>query len=561
MPLQKRDKEFRLPKISYLDFKHTEMDRVLTVLFSRIQHQGYTSRLWKGKPTTIADFREHFLQKKKLFRDFDKYPDVFTRWLETHLLDLVNRGKQEEEAVAAPRPLHGLTYRFRNPKHCRDYGASRQIYEMLKYGRSGKGLNTLQRLKAFFFAGVDNVTDRVDDTALIDVETQALLGLTASDVQSDAPDTKNEEASYPPLCIGAADLMADDVTRLLIYKDFIPRSVMVDYLKILLSFHLALYHLRVMKMLPILVKKAEGDFICGHGRCPMDPQNGDAPQGDCPYQIALLVDVAGIPGTHVSDLATRSADFHYRRIPPFLKGYFVTRKLDEFSKHLKTINRIPQVDLPLGEVLELQKPEWKKERDIFFGQRRVALLETEEDDSIRDPQLETIYQLGLDDFNLYMECVYLLASNVPRRNLVNALDSLLLKNRPGALLAQGRAKGGQRRFILDSRLLEVLLQIAVLRTGGERGYHTAEIRIEEILSFIRERYGVYVDRLPDGEGFEHPSIADRESLRGNTEAFKSKLREIGFYQDLSDAYITQHVTPRYVIKSEGAIQKAKARFS
>ena len=561
MPLQKRDKEFRLPKISYLDFKHTEMDRVLTVLFARIQHQGYTSRLWKGKPTTVDDFREHFLLKKKLFRDFDKYPDVFTRWLETHLLDLVNRGKQGEEAVAAPRPLHGLTYRFRNPKHCRDYGPSRPINEMLKYARNGKGLNTLQRLKAFFFAGVDNITDRVDDTALIDVETQALLGLTASDVQSDAPDTKDKEISYPPLCIGAGDLMADDVTRLLIYKDFIPRSVMVDYLKILLSFHLGLYHLRLMKILPVLVKKTEADLVCGHGRCPMDPQNGGDSRGDCPYPIALLVDVAGIQGTRISELATCSVDFHYRRIPVFLKAYFVIRKLDEFSKHLMIISRIPRGDLAVGELLELQKPNWKKERDIFFGQRRVALLETEEDDSIRDPQLEAIYQLGLEDFNLYMECVYLLASDVPRRNFVKALDSLLLKNRPGALLAQGRAKGGQRRFILDSRLLEVLLQIAVLRTGGERGYYTTEIRIEELLGFIRERYGIYVDRLPEGEGFEHPSITDREALRANTEAFKSKLREIGFYQDLSDAYITQHVTPRYVIKSEGSPQKVKARLS
>ena len=33
MSLSKRDREFRLPKISYLDFKHLEMDRVLTAFF------------------------------------------------------------------------------------------------------------------------------------------------------------------------------------------------------------------------------------------------------------------------------------------------------------------------------------------------------------------------------------------------------------------------------------------------------------------------------------------------------------------------------------------------
>ena len=35
------DREFRLPKISYLDFKHIEMDRVLHGLFERLAHNGY----------------------------------------------------------------------------------------------------------------------------------------------------------------------------------------------------------------------------------------------------------------------------------------------------------------------------------------------------------------------------------------------------------------------------------------------------------------------------------------------------------------------------------------
>ena len=45
-------------------------------------------------------------------------------------MDIVNRGKRNQ-AVAGPRPLHGYTYRFRNPKHSRDYGAAQQLYEML----------------------------------------------------------------------------------------------------------------------------------------------------------------------------------------------------------------------------------------------------------------------------------------------------------------------------------------------------------------------------------------------------------------------------------------------
>jgi hypothetical protein len=38
-----------------------------------------------------------------------------------------------------------------------------------------------------------------------------------------------------------------------------PRAVMVDYLKVLLSFHLALYHLRLLKLLPAWQKLQNGE--------------------------------------------------------------------------------------------------------------------------------------------------------------------------------------------------------------------------------------------------------------------------------------------------------------
>ena len=74
-------------------------------------------------------------------------------------------------------------------------------------------------------------------------------------------------------------------------------------------------------------------------------------------------------------------------------------------------------------------------------------------------------------------------------------------------------------------------------------------RFAQLLAFLRERYGVYIDRLPPGDGFGEPSITDLAALRGNVDAFKERLREIGFFRDLSDAYVTQTVTPRYAISA------------
>ena len=99
---------------------------------------------------------------------------------------------------------------------------------------------------------------------------------------------------------------------------------------------------------------------------------------------------------------------------------------------------------------------------------------------------------------------------------------------------------------MGSLMLEVLLQIAVLRSSGT-GFYTRELRVDELLTFLQERYGIYIDRLPPGDGFGAASINDLAALRRNTDSFKDRLREIGFFRDLSDAYITQTITPRYAI--------------
>jgi hypothetical protein len=553
MSLSKRDREFRLPKISYLDFKHLEMDRVLTAFFARLAHNGYPSRLRRKVELSVESFVEEFMEHPEWFTGFQAHRDVLARWVETHLLDVVNRGKATQ-AVAAPRPLHGFTYRFRNPKHSRDYGAAQHLYETLYGARNGAGQKAIEHLNDFFFQGHDKVTGKADAGVALDVETQALLRLL--DQVEDAPDTKSGRDTFAPLCVGAADLLAEDIQRLLFYQRFIPRSVMVEYLKVLIAFHLGLYHLRLLKLLPALVRKKGADPTCASGACPMNPKSPDNPFGDCPYRVGLLVDVAGQPGTPMASLAERSADTHYRRIPPFLRAYFATKKLDEFATDLVRRGKLPKPpsgEFSVGEVLQLLDAPLKAEREKFFGQRVSSLVEETSGakDAELDPEVKAVTEMGLSEFDAYIEMIVALRGPFHRKYVTQCIDSLLLKNRAGALIAQGRTKEAPRRFVLDSRLLEVLLQIAVLKPGGADGFYTGEMRVDELLVFLRERYGIFIDQLPRGDGFATTSIEDRRALRDNVRAFTGRLREVGFYRDLSDAYITQTITPRYRIPAEG----------
>ncbi len=552
MALSKRDREFRLPKISHLDFKQLEMDRVLTAFFARLAHNGFPSRLRRKAELSTEAFVEEFLEHPEWFTGFADHRDILFRWIETHLMDVVNRGKANQ-AIAAPRPLHGFTYRFRNPKHSRDYGAAQHLYDLISGARGGAGQKALEHLDHFFFQGHDKVTGRADQGAILDVETQALLRLL--DQVDDAADTRAGRESHPPLCVGAADLLAEDVMRLLFYQRFVPRSVMVDYLKVLFSFHLALYHLRLFKLLPALVRRKGEDPTCA--ACPMNSKSADDPHGDCPHRVGLLLDVVSQPGTTMAVLAERSADMHYRRVPSFVKAYFATRKLDEFATDLVRRGKLtspPSGTFTVAEVHQLLEPMHKAEREKFFGQRVYGLIQDSSGapDADLDPELKAVTEMGLDEFETYIEMLVALRGRFHRQYITECIDSLLLKNRAGAVIAQPRVKKAPRRFVLDSRLLEVLLQIAVLRPGGALGYYTGELRIDALLTFLRERYGLHIDRLPHGDGFDAPSIADRAALRSNLEAFMARLRDVGFYQDLSDAYVTQTVVPRYRIGRNGS---------
>lgn len=550
MGVKGRDKEFRTPKVSFLEFNHTEMDRVLTMLFPRLKYDGYGSRRPpRGGDLTVEEFLEDFLEHPEWFSGFDRHPEVVRKWIETDLMDVVNRGKANQ-AVAAPRPLHGNTYKFRNSKHTRDYGASEQIYWMLFYARKGKGQAARDALKRFFFPGIDLVTDKYDPNVSVDVETQALLRLDHQ-VTQDMKDSK-EPNRVSPMCIGQADILADDILRILAYEPYIPRSVLVDYIKTLMAFHLSIYQLKLLNILPKVVKQQSGNPLCTTGECPVKTDQTKALEG-CPYKISMLVDMGDANNPHMAEMARKSADRFYRQIPAFVQANYTVKKLDEMAEYLckKTgkLTAPASGSFSVGDLVELLGPKYTTDREAYFKFRLASLIEESSSGSDDvDPEIRDVTAMGLSDFDSFIEILMAYRGKYHKQYITECLDSLLLKNKDTGLLAQARTKGSPRRFVLGSKLLEVLLQLAVL-TQKDNAFVTRELQIEELLVFLFERYGICIDRVPPSS--QGSSILDKRALRLNLEAFKRRLREIGFYEDLSDAYITQKVTPRYQITRGG----------
>src|SRR6266511_1508588 len=169
-----------------------------------------------------------------------------------------------------------------------------------------------------------------------------------------------EPSRFQPLCIGQADILADDILRLLAYEPHVPRSVLVDYLKTLMAFHLGLYHLKLLQLLPKLVKQRSGDDRCSAKACPINA-GLDNPLEGCPYRLSLIVDVGDVNNAHMAELARKSTDRLYRQIPAFVQANFVVKKLDEMAEYLS--KKTGKLAAPaggvfsVGDLVSLMKPE------------------------------------------------------------------------------------------------------------------------------------------------------------------------------------------------------------
>lgn len=115
------------------------------------------------------------------------------------------------------------------------------------------------------------------------------------------------------------------------------------------------------------------------------------------------------------------------------------------------------------------------------------------------------------------------------------------------LMASGvRSTRHPRRGAIGSKLLETLVQLLVLEEAEGGKYISKALSIEELAAKIRERYGLIINGLNEPR-FANADVETHAAFRENMEAFKNKLRQIGFYSDLSDSCILQKIQPRYKI--------------
>lgn len=535
--LDRKQRAFKADEITYLDRKSILLDRMLLNFFELLRFDGHPAVRRRRRTIDVDSLVELIGGTGERFHGFAEQPDVTRAWLVGDLLEMINRGKPGREAVVGPRPFHLNAFKLANPKYVQDYGASMQVWAMLFHADRP----LLGRLKAFFGHGVDPSSDRYDGATPLDLETLAVLGL----VDQVAIDHASSPGRDPiaPLCLGQGRILADDLRRLLAYEGAVPRHVLAHYVRIVLALHLSLLQLRLFRLVPDWVARAQrGEMPPACGAVGSDALDGTC----CPYGLEIVVDLVEDPSGPTAALAKASAAEHIDGISGYVRAVILLNRVKDFADMLEARGLRPRVESVRDLLAIVADP--PESMDGFFGARITDAIALDKDETL-DPIAQSILRMGdrMSQLEQYVELVCLARLKDERHRLIQLVDSLTEKNRPGGFLRQTSGARTPRWFVLGSRLLETLVQLAVVERAQDGAVRARPILIDEFVHWLHQRYG-FVIYAP-----AHRAVPpdEQSAWRRNEQALRERLHQIGFFTDLSDAYNSQTLRPRYEVRTDG----------
>ena len=513
--LNSKESVFRNELIYTADAKAVNIDYTLVNLYMLLNHNGIRprQRARRGKSSHLElDQLTRLFQKleeSNQIEGFNENPEAVELWLRTNLINLVYRGNMEKEKVSSLRPIHLESYRIRNAQNTRDYFSADQVYLML-----GEDPSLKEELKKFLAEGWDKTTDSLVNSQELDVDSLGVLHL-IKNIKPGFLDTQSSLNRIRPLLSEQAKLFCDDVRRLLVYKSKIPRNVLIDYLKTITSFHLSLYIHKVIYLLPKMIEEGTKDVE--------DDWN-------------IVLDTTDDFNSKISSIAIEDASRTFNSLYDYIKSVF---KINTIIYRLKLDDKdSTSVDRALH-ILRNELGKYEVKFETYWDTTLESQDEEEQEMMKESVQYENTY------FDRYIELIMKEKGAYQLKYYPQFLDNISQKNNERGFLAQGRSKKHPRRYVLGTKLLEALVQIQVLDLDENKGdYVTKSLSIEELLDNLRNRYGLIIDGINE-ERFKGADLQTHLAFKENIEAFKLKLRQIGFYNDLSDAYILQRIRPRY----------------
>ena len=536
MALDRKQKAFRYFTVMPFDANNVNFEQAIVRLLVLLHTKGKVI----SKTTKDTLYPESLVELVKAdTKHFEGVNDpirerLVKNWIAADFATTITEGvgRQGRPRISNFKPLHLSTIKLLDPRvRSQDRDVSVFLYNVFKGTTIASDGDFLM---SYLLEGTkrDGQFNLVADESKfneLDIETQFLLRLLDS-FKVDLPSLKsNLVPDYKFLCDAQQKQIVTDTMKLLVYKNAVPRRELFQYLTVLFNFHTAMFALKTFSQINAVVQtqnakcgtcvtiKAENDF---HKLC------------KCNFQPKIFVDLTIGQDKICDALSKKSVESDYNEMYKYFKSHYKLFKLSEFAKTQG--NQNPTVEQLSGYITN----------PSIDGYFLVKLSDIINDEDLKDdPDIQTILQMDISPLDKYVEILCADKSNWKLR--VNKhkelMKHLCSMNQEDGFLQGGR--GRQRKYVLGNVLLEVLVQLAVV-SADPKGFKTESITIVSFVEWLKTRYGIYINEWITGN--DSPETA--KALNNNYLALKERLRQLGFYTDLSDASNSQVIKPRFKIE-------------
>ncbi len=264
-----------------------------------------------------------------------------------------------------------------------------------------------------------------------------------------------------------------------------------------------------------------------------------------PFDLDFFCDLTGGHDKTVDSLSKQRVVEHFKEVEQYFKSAFFMRKVEDFAGPYLTSDQRKErgreyIKLLLSGFLKHKDMDGHFNRDI----QSVREAGKDEETGNYNPDVDRIIDVankrGLTRLQTFVEILYYFQYGTLRDQHRKLIANLCgIDQDRGFLAGKGRVR---RKYVLGNELLEVLIQLAVLeQRQSDKRWQSRPIPIRHFMDWLRGRYGLLVDTLgPNAIEDEHTNRA----LAANLEALKTRLRQLGFVTDLSDASNSQTIIPR-----------------
>ena len=536
MALDRKQKAFRYFPVMPFDANNINFEQAVVRLLVLLHTKGKVIAK-TNKDTLYPESLVEIVRDNKTH--FEGITDpirerLIKNWITSDFATTVieGKGRQGRPRISNLKPLHLSTIKLLDPRiRSQDRDVSIFLYNVFKGTAVASDSDYLMSylLEGTKRDGQFNLV--ADDSKFneLDIETQFLLRL-LDNFRIDLPSTNaNLVADYKFLCEAQQKQFLIDTMKLLVYKNSVPRRELFNYVTVLFNFHTALFAIKSFSQINSLVEtqkvkcstcvtiKGENDFnkLC-----------------KCDFQPKIFVDLTLGQDNLCDALSKKNVESDYNEMYKYFKSHYKLVKLSEFAKTQG--NNSPSVEQLSG---YLSNPALEG----FFNYKIADI--TADEDLKDDPDVQAILQMNIPAIDKYVEILCNDKSNwknlvARHKKLMNGLCNI---NREDGFLQGGR--GRQRKYVMGNLLLEVLVQLAVV-SADPKGFKTQPITIVSFVEWIKNRYGIYINEWITGS--DSPETA--KALNNNFLALKERLRQLGFYTDLSDASNSQVIKPRFKIE-------------